>query len=83
MATLTEKLEAELAPLEGRSAAAHMKYQGELETKVVKLTKERDKLREAIGEAAEGFEAAAEGHGVNFFSYAGSMRAALLESSDE
>ena len=43
-------LNAELAPLEGRSAAAHMKYQGELETKVVKLTKERDKLREAVRE---------------------------------
>ena len=45
-----EELRAELAPLEGRSAVDHMKYQGELETKVVNLTKERDALREAVGE---------------------------------
>ena len=38
-------LNAKLAPLEGRSAADHMKYQGELETKVVKLTKQLAELR--------------------------------------
>ena len=40
-----QELEAQLAALEGRSAAAHMKYQGELETKVVKLTKQLAELR--------------------------------------
>ena len=67
-------LNAELAPLEGRSAAAHMKYQGELETKVVKLTKERDKLREAARQHILAIENYAEVRG---------KLAALLESSDE
>ena len=39
-------LEHKLAPLEGRSAADHMKYQTHLETKVVGLNAENQRLRE-------------------------------------
>ena len=41
------ELEAQVAPLEGRSAVDHMRYQSELETKVVKLSKQVAELRQA------------------------------------
>ena len=63
----------------------------ELEKEQVKLldiivTKEAriaelERLREALVEAADGFDAAAEGHGVNFYQYALDIRA-LLEKGE-
>ena len=46
-------LEAQVAPLEGRSAADHMSYQSELETKVVKLSKQVAELEAEQQEATE------------------------------
>ena len=80
-------LNAELAPLEGRSAVDHMKYQGELETKVVNLTKERDKLRELLYDAYELGQTDAAGNGtlagVAYKDKKQVTAALLQESSDE
>ena len=49
-----------------------------------RLAAENQRLREAVEDAAEGFEGAAEGHGIDFYAYASDMRAALLqEKGDE
>ena len=50
---------------------------------LAELQAKYDALREAVEDAAQGFEGAAEGHGIDFYAYASDMRAALQRADNE
>lgn len=49
----------------------------------VKLKKRNAKLEAALREALDGFDGAADGHGVNFYMYAEDIKKVLQEAGDE
>ena len=49
---------------------------------ILELEQQLAELREALSDAAYGFEGAAAGHGVNFFAYAQDIRALLKQLAE-
>ena len=56
---------------------------GRLDDHIAELQAKYDALKEAVEDAAEGFEGAAQGHGIDFYAYASDMRAALQRADNE
>jgi len=73
--------EAKFAELEAVAEAFRAQSRSQLAT-ILNLEAELERLREALVEAADGFDAAAEGHGVDFYQYALDIRA-LLEKGEK